>query len=98
MSIEKTLSEFGFRHNKGDGTYSKPISDTFFLEVSSDMALHLICDAEGTETGIAHMQVDVDMTYLISAISVVVRDEKWRMEVEALKANNAALMQMLEKK
>jgi len=101
MDTTEKLHEFllskGFRHNTGDDTYSKHLSGTFYLEVGSDLTLHIVCEADASETGIEQVRIDF---YIIGELLVIERalcDTLAKMNDERLSANLNAAMTMLKR-
>jgi len=69
--LKTALLGLGFKHNKGDNTYTRHFCGHFSLEVSPDMELHLICDSEGSVTGIESMGLGAWETTILNDVTVM---------------------------
>jgi hypothetical protein len=81
------VEEFGFKHNKGDNTLTRALSEHFSLEVSPTLELHLICDCEESLTGTECFELGTGYTIVFHTISSILVEEKLR-QAEAMYRNN----------
>jgi len=91
------IEEFGFRHNKGDNTFTRAISEHFSLEVSPSLVLHLICDCEESLTGTECFELGTGYTIVFHTISSVLVEERLRQAESAYSNNINALLKITSK-